>query len=83
MLINAQVAGVLQTLLAGLYFEGTTVWPPAGRPISANLIDDLLDNVTVDIIFLAPSTLEDISQSQASLERLKNVKYAQFAGGKS
>lgn len=78
-----QVAGILQTLLAALYFEQTTVWPPTGRPISADLIDDLLDNVNVDLLFSAPSTLEDLSQSQTSLEKLKKVKYAQYAGGQS
>lgn len=80
---HEQVAGVLQTLLAALYFEATTVWPPTGQPVSADLIDDLLDNVNVDILFLAPSTLEELSQSQTSLERLKKVKYTQFAGGQS
>ena len=54
-----------------------------GRPISADLIDDLLENVNVDLIFLAPSTLEELSQSQASLEKLKKVKYAAYAGGQS
>ena len=57
------------------------VWPPPGRPVSANLIDELLDKVAVDAIFVAPSTLEELSQSQASLEKLKRVKYALFAGG--
>ena len=57
------------------------IWPPAGRPISDDLIDDLLDKVAVDVLFVAPSTLEGLSQSQASLERLKRIQYAQFAGG--
>ena len=59
------------------------MWPPSGRPISADLVDDLLDNVNVDILFLVPSTLEEISQSQASLKRLGRVKYARYAGGQS
>ena len=80
---HEQVAGVLQTLLVALYCEATTVWPPTEQPVSAGLIDDLLDNVNVDILFLAPSTLEELSQSQTSLERLKKVKYTQFAGGQS
>ncbi|KAF6227540.1 hypothetical protein HO173_012179 [Letharia columbiana] len=74
------VAGILQTLLVALYFEITTVWAPTGRPISADLIDDLLDNVNVDLMFLAPSTLEALSQSQTSLEKLKKLKSTQFAG---
>ena len=59
------------------------VWPPPGRPVSANLIDELLDKVALDAIFVAPSTLEELSQSQASLEKLKRLKYALFAGGES
>lgn len=82
-LIRFQVAGVIQTLLVALYFEETTVWLPAGRPVSADLIDDLLENTNVDLVFLAPSTLEELSQSQTSLEKLKRVKYAQYAGGQS
>lgn len=59
------------------------LWPPLGRPISADLVDDLLDSVNVDILFLVPSTFEEISQSQTSLEKLGRVKYAQYAGGQS
>ena len=77
------MAGVLQTLLTALYFEQTTVWPPTGRPISADVIDDVLDSVNVDLLFSAPSTLEELSQSQTSLERLKKLRYAQYAGGQS
>lgn len=82
-LTDFQVAGVLQSLIVALYFEETTVWPPPGRPVSADLIDDLLENTSVDLVFLAPSTLEELSQSQISLERLKRIKYAQYAGGQS
>lgn len=77
------MASVLQILLSALYFEETTIWPPAGRPISADLVDDLLENINVDFIFVAPSTLEELSQSKASLEKLKKIKYAQYAGGQS
>ncbi|CAD6591480.1 MAG: hypothetical protein ASARMPREDX12_005186 [Alectoria sarmentosa] len=75
------VAGIVQCLLVALYFEETIVWPPPGRPISADLIHDLLDNVNLDVCFLAPSTWEDFSQSQNSLEKLKKLKYARYAGG--
>ena len=75
------MAGILQTLLVAIYFGETTVWPPIGQPINADLIDDLLKNASVDILFLAPSTLEEISQSQTSLEQIKKVQYAQYAGG--
>ena len=44
-LINSQVAGLLQPLLVALYFGETTIWPPTGRPIGAKIIEDLLENV--------------------------------------
>lgn len=81
--MSSQVAGIIQGLLCALYWEETILWPPIGRPISADLFDDLLNNVNVDIVFLVPSTLEEISQSQASLEKLGRVKYARYAGGQS
>ena len=45
------------------------------------MIDELLDNVNVDACFLAPSVLEDISQSETSLEKLRKLKYVEFGGG--
>ena len=64
-----------------LYYHQTIIWPPAGRPVSTDMIDDLLDNVEVDGCFLAPSVLEDMSQSESSLERLKKVKFVEYGGG--
>lgn len=49
--------------------------------MNVDLIDDLLRNANVDILFLAPSTLEEISQSQKSLEQMKKVQYVQYGGG--
>lgn len=45
------------------------------------MIDDLLDNVDVDGCFLAPSVLEDLSQSETSLEKLRKIKFVEFGGG--
>ena len=75
------MAGILGQLVLALYYRHTVIWPPAGRPISADLVDELLDNVEVDGMFLAPSVLEDLSQSEESLEKLKKVKFVEFGGG--
>ncbi|KAL8640786.1 MAG: hypothetical protein Q9228_002325 [Teloschistes exilis] len=64
-----------------VYFEQISVWPPAGQPPSADLVDDLLSSVQVDICFLPPSIWEELSQSQASLERLRKLKFGGFGGG--
>ena len=49
--------------------------------MSVEVVDDLLDNVALDVCFVAPTTLEEISQSQSSMEKLKKVKYVEFGGG--
>ena len=49
--------------------------------MSVEVVDDLLDNVSVDVCFVAPTTLEEISQSQSSLEKTKKLKYTAFGGG--
>ena len=75
------MAGILGQLVLALYYRHTVVWPPGGRPISTDVVDELLDNVEVDGLFLAPSVLEDLSQSEDSLERLKKVKFVEYGGG--
>ena len=71
----------MQALAIPLYYNETVIWPPPGRPISVDMVDDLLDNVSLDVCFVAPSILQEISQSQSSLERLKKVKYVETGGG--
>lgn len=77
------MAGILQALAVALYYDETVIWPPAGRPMSVEVIDDLLDNVSLDVCFVAPATLEELSQSQSSLEKLKKLEYVEFGGGQS
>ena len=67
--------------MIALYYQKTIVWPSSGRPISTDMVDNLLDNVEVDSCFLAPSVLDEMSRSQASLENLRKLKYVQYAGG--
>ena len=76
-----QIAGIFGQLLLALYYRQSIIWPPGGRPISTDMVDDLLDNVEVDGCFLAPSVLEDLSQSESSLEKLRKVKFVEFGGG--
>lgn len=76
-----QMAGILGHLVIALYYRHTVIWPPAGRPVSTDMVDELLDNMEVDGLFLAPSVLEDISQSESSLEKLKKAKFVEYGGG--
>ena len=79
--INAQVAGILGGLLLPLYYRQTIIWPPANQPISIDMVDNLLDNVEVDGLMMAPSVLEELSQSESSLEKLRKVKFVEYGGG--
>ena len=78
---GSQMAGILGQLVLALYYRHTVIWPPGGRPVSTDMVDELLDNIGVDGLFLAPSVLEDLSQSEDSLEKLKKVKFVEFGGG--
>ena len=49
--------------------------------MTGGMIDDLLDHVEVNEVFLPPSVAESLSQSQASLERLKKLGAVSYAGG--
>ena len=76
------MAGILGQLVLPLYYQQTVIWPPGGRPISTDMVDELLDNnIEIDGLFLAPSVLEELSQSEGSLEKLKKVKCVEFGGG--
>lgn len=79
--LKSQMAGILGQLVIALYYRYTIIWPPAGRPVSTDMVDELLDNVEVDGLFLAPSVLEDLSQSESSLEKLRKAKFVEFGGG--
>ena len=72
---------MLLGLGTALFFGPTIIWPPADRPVSADLIDEVLDNIDVDICYVAPSVLEEISRSQSSCEKLKKLEYVGFLGG--
>lgn len=75
------MAGILGALTIPLYYTQTIIWPPAGRPISIDIVENVLDNVKVDACFLAPSVLEELSQSPSSLEKLRRLKFVEFGGG--
>lgn len=73
----------MQSLALPLYYNQTVIWPPATRPMSVEVIDDLIDHVAVDFLFVAPSILEEISQSSSSLKKLDKIKGAYVGGGRS
>ena len=76
------MGGILVALAIPLYYDQIVVWPPVGRPISSDMIDNLLDHIPLDTCVAGPSVLEEISRSQNSLERLSKLRYIGFGGGK-
>lgn len=66
-----------------LYFNFSLVIPPAGRPMGADLLADLLDNVEIEAGFVPPSILEDVCDSPEMLQKLKKFKYIIYGGGTS
>lgn len=68
-------------LILPLFFGTTIIWPPVDRPISADLIDEVLGNVDVDVSYMAPSVLEELSRLQSSCEKLKRLEHVGFLGG--
>ena len=64
-----------------LYFEMSLILPPASRPMGADLLADLLDNVEVDAGYFPPSVLEDLCDSPEMLQKLKKIKYIIYGGG--
>ncbi|KAL8801018.1 MAG: hypothetical protein Q9182_004762 [Xanthomendoza sp. 2 TL-2023] len=75
------MGGIMLSLLIALYYRQVIIWLPAGRPVSVDLIEDILDNVKVGSCFLSPSILEEMSQSQDSLDRLRRLETVGFGGG--
>ncbi|KUJ07624.1 acetyl-CoA synthetase-like protein [Mollisia scopiformis] len=73
-------AGVITALLAPLWFNMITVWQPSNRPLSAVLVDEVLDASNADMIYLAPSIIEDMVQSPASLQRLERLAVIGYGG---
>ncbi|KAL8811781.1 MAG: hypothetical protein Q9200_001513, partial [Gallowayella weberi] len=75
------MGGILWSLVIAFYYRQVIMWTPAGRPVSVDLIDNILDSVKLGSCFLSPSILEEMSQSQDSLDRLRRLKMVGFGGG--
>jgi hypothetical protein len=77
----SQVAGFGFNLCASVMHDCTFVWGPAHRPPSANFVDEMLDKVSIEMISVAPSALEDLIQSSASRKKLEKLDVIAYAGG--
>ncbi|KAI1879087.1 hypothetical protein JX265_003264 [Neoarthrinium moseri] len=74
------VAGICLGLFSAVFFRWTVILPSTG-PLMQHLIEDSLDNITVDSAFISPSVLQDISKSPRILEKLSKLRFITTAGG--
>ena len=76
-----QAGGIILDFVLALFYGTTIIWSPVDRPVSADLIDEVIDNVDVDVCYMAPSILEEVSQSQSSCEKLRKLEHVGFLRG--
>ncbi|KAF8857823.1 acetyl-CoA synthetase-like protein [Acephala macrosclerotiorum] len=73
-------AGIIVGLLGSLWYDLIMIWGPSNRPLSAVIADEVLDTSGADMIYIAPSILEDMVQSPASLKRLEKLAVIGYGG---
>ncbi|KAI9046454.1 hypothetical protein LZ554_009203 [Drepanopeziza brunnea f. sp. 'monogermtubi'] len=73
-------AGIIAGLLMPLYYDVATIWAPANRPLSAVLVEEVLDATKVEILYSAPTIIEELIQSPASFEKLKKLSAVGYGG---
>lgn len=64
-----------------LFYELTIVMGPPLVPVNLDLFNSMLDHGNVQGSFLAPSTLEDIAKTPASLARIAKTTFTVYGGG--
>ncbi|KAI0195467.1 hypothetical protein F4808DRAFT_327585 [Astrocystis sublimbata] len=74
-------AGLYCFMVTSLYFETPLALGLPDRPLSAELVAECLENVGADATMLPPALLEDMSQSERTMEPLKKLNLVCFAGG--
>jgi hypothetical protein len=57
------------------------VWPPADRPLSTVVVDQVLDVSGADFLYITPSILEDLANSPESLRKLERLAVIGYGGG--
>lgn len=72
-------AGFTHTL-HGILYQYTVVFPPPS-PITADAVIENVDRLSVDIAFIPPSIVEDITNNERQLQVLEKLSYLLFGGG--
>ncbi|KAK4234165.1 hypothetical protein C8A03DRAFT_18878 [Achaetomium macrosporum] len=74
-------AGLYLSLLMVHYWDTPAALGIGDRPLSAEMVEEYLKYADVDSIVLPPALLEELSQSDKSIEALAKLSYVGFGGG--
>lgn len=69
------------TFAIPFFYELTVVLGPPMAPVNLDLVNSMFDYGNIDGSFLAPSTLEDISRSSSTMNRMAKTLFTVFGGG--
>lgn len=75
------VAGILYSFAISVYYESAPIFPPAGAPLTADLVHAIHLQTPVDHYILAPSLVADLTNNSVYLEKIKSLKGLTFSGG--
>lgn len=76
-----QAAGLYMSLVYNTFMGTVPVLPPSTGPVSADLVIKLAKYARAEVAFLAPSILEEISQTPELLDQLDSFTKVLFSGG--
>ncbi|KAF2085480.1 acetyl-CoA synthetase-like protein [Saccharata proteae CBS 121410] len=74
-------AGVMWIFFIATFFDVQVIFAPIGSPLNVSVVDQALDTLQFDWMFLPPSICEDISREESMLPKLKKLRYVIFSGG--
>lgn len=75
------VAGITYALAVTCYFNCTVTLPPAGAPLTADLIHSMHRQTPVDHYILAPSLVSDLAKNQEYLAWMGRLRGLTYSGG--
>lgn len=75
------IAGLMYTLSTIVWVDSTAVFPPAGVPITAELVHEINKEARVDHTMLAPSIIRELTQDPTWCAGLGKLKGLTFGGG--
>ena len=69
-------------LVLNLWWDMTPVFPPPSAFPSIDMVTKIIDAVPMDVALIAPSLLEEMSESEETMKRLEKVPWVMYGGGK-